>query len=196
MLRRVLAWIAAVLGGLVLGLGSGWATLQLGAASFSQQIGAWSYNGAAGSEAAGPYTRAIIARVALLALSAREARYYTIWKDERGEPLQESCVYEMAGRALDTRWWSVTLYADDNYLARNTDHAASIDASRVTPAADGTWRARIAPVRGDAQYWISSRNAGRDFSLTLRVYNPSDDFQATPETLPQLTRVSCAGAAS
>lgn len=196
MLRRALAWSAAIICGLVLGLGSGWATLEIGRASFGEDIGAWRYNRAAGSEAAGPYTRAIIAREGLLALSAREARYYTLWRDDQNQPLQESCVYVLAGRALDTRWWSVTLYADDGFLARNADHAGSIDASRVTPAADGTWQARVAPVRGDAQYWLSSRNAGRDFSLTLRVYNPSSDFDASAETLPQLTRVSCAGAGS
>lgn len=193
MLRRILAWIAAVLAGLVLGVGSGWATLEVGRASLGEQIGAWSYNRATGSEAAGPYTRAIIAREGLLALSAREARYYTLWQDDHGQKLQESCIYELTGRALDARWWSVTLYADDSYLARNTDHAGSIDASRVTPGLDGAWRARIAPVRGDAQYWLSSRDAGRDFSLTLRVYNASSDFQPTPDTLPQLTRISCAG---
>ena len=196
MLRRILAWLAAVLAGLVLGIGSGWATLELGGASFGDQIGAWSYNRATGSEAAGPYTRAIIARQGLLALSAREARYYTLWKDDHDQPLQESCIYELSGRALDARWWSVTLYADDSFLARNSDHAGSIDASRVTPGANGSWQARVSPVRGDAQYWLSSRNAGRDFSLTLRVYNPSSDFEATPDTLPQLTRVSCAGGGS
>jgi len=196
MLRKISAWIAAIVAGLVLGLGSGWATLEVGGAGFGQSIGAWTYNSAAGSEAAGPYTRAMIAKIALLALSAREARYYTLWQDDQGQRLEESCIYDLAGHTLDTRWWSVTLYADDNYLARNTDHAGSIDASRVTPAADGSWRARVSPVRGDAPYWLSSRNAGRDFSLTLRVYNPADGFEATPDNLPQLTRVSCAGGGS
>ncbi len=193
MLRRALAWMATILAGALLGLGSGWLTLEAGRASFGEQIGAWSYNRAAGSDAAGPYTRAIIAREGLLALSAREARYYTLWKDDQGEPLRESCVYELAGRAIAARWWSVTLYADDSFLARNDDHAASIDASRVTIGADGAWRARVAPVRGDAAYWLSSRAARRDFSLTLRVYNPRDDFEATPDALPTLTRISCAG---
>jgi hypothetical protein len=196
MLRRALAWLAAIIGGLVLGVGSGWATLEAGRASFGEDIGAWNYSRAAGSEAAGPYTRAIIAREGLLALSAREARYYTLWQDDQGDPLRESCIYELAGRAIAARWWSVTLYADDSFLAQNDDHAASIDASRITIGQDGAWRARISPVRGDAEYWLSSRNARRDFSLTLRVYNPTRDFQATPDTLPTLTRSSCAGGAS
>ena len=90
----------------------------------------------------------------------------------------------------------MTLYADDNFLVQNNDHAGSIDASAVRAGGDGYWRARVAPVRGDAAYWLSSRAARRDFSLTLRLYNPTRDFRARAETLPVLTRVSCTGAAA
>jgi hypothetical protein len=164
-----------------------------GAASFAEHYGAWSLNRAAGSQAAGPYTRAIIARTGLLALSAREAVYFNLDQDEHGRSLDESCIYELSGAPLEARWWSVTLYASDNYLARNGDHAHSIDASRVGP---GRWRARIAPVQGDAAFWISSRAAKHGFSLTLRVYNAYDDFDPSAEALPTLRTVSCAGGQS
>lgn len=196
MLRRLLAWSVAALIGVCLGAASAWATLEVGRASFGEHYGAWTHNRATGSTAAGPYTRAVIAREGLLALSAREALYFNLAEDQDGRPLEESCIYELAGRELAARWWSVTLYADDNYLAQNGDHAASIDASRVRTGEDGRWRARIAPVRGDAAYWISSRAARRNFSLTLRVYNPQRDFRAAAQTLPVLTRLSCAGEAS
>jgi hypothetical protein len=193
MLRRVLAWVAAVLAGVALGAASAWGAMSIGGASFGHDVGQWSTNRATGSTAADPYTRAIVARVGLLALSSREAIYFNLDRDDRGEPLSESCIYELTGRELDARWWSVTLYADDNYLAQNSDHAASIDASHMP---SGRWRARIAPVRGDATYWLSSREARRNFSLTLRVYNPQRDFRPNEETLPQLTRISCAGEAA
>jgi hypothetical protein len=192
-MRRVLAWAGAVLAGLILGAASAWAALELGGAGFSEQYGAWRHSRAAGSAAAGPYTRAIIARNGLLALSAREALYFTLSEDDEGAPLNENCSYELSGRALSARWWSVTLYAADNFLAQNQDHAASIDASHVTPGADGRWSARVATVRGDAVYWLSSRNARRNFVLMLRVYNPQRDFRASAETLPALTRLSCLG---
>lgn len=192
-MRRVLAWAAAVLAGIVLGCASVWAALEIGRGNFGEQYGAWSHSRATGSTAAGPYTRAIIARDGLLALSAREALYFNLTEDDQGAPLSENCSYELTGRPINTRWWSVTLYADDSFLARNEDHAASIDASHVSPGADGRWRALISTVRGDAIYWLSSRNAGRDFSLTLRVYNPHRDFRASEDTLPTLTRLSCLG---
>lgn len=139
------------------------------------------------------YTRAIIAREGLLALSAREALYFTLTEDENGRPLEESCIYEIAGRELDARWWSITLYADDDFLARNGDHAHSVDASRIHVGGDGIWRVRISAVKGDALQWLSSREARRGFSLTLRVYNPDHDFSPSAETLPALTTISCAG---
>jgi hypothetical protein len=194
MLRRILAWIAAVIAGVVLGLVSAWAALQFGGATFTEQYGRWHFSRAAGSTGADPYTRAIIARAGLLALSAREAVYFSLYEDEHGRPLSESCVYELNGRPLDARWWSVTLYADDNFLAQNTDSAHSIDASRA--GNDAPWKVRISPVRGDAQYWLSSREARRGFVIMLRVYNPQRDFRPSEQALPVLTTISCAGEAA
>lgn len=193
MLRQVLAWVAACAVGVIVGVASAWAALEIGRDSFSERYGAWTHSRAAGSAAAGPYTRAIIAREGLLALSAREALYFNLAQDQDARPLEEGCVYEIAGRQLATRWWSVTLYADDGFLAPNTDHSHSIDASSIRTDADGYWRARISPVRGSAVHWLSSRAARRGFSLTLRVYNPQRDFFPSAEALPALTRLSCAG---
>lgn len=194
MLRRALALAAAMLAGAFLGAASAWAALEFGRSSLVERYGAWSHSRAAGSTAAGPYTRAIIAREGLLALSAREALYFTLERDDQGRPLDEACVYELAGPDPAARWWSVTLYADDDFLAQNSDHAASIDASRVRAGPDGVWRARVAPVQGDAAHWLSSRAARRGFSLTLRVYNPQRDFRPSAQTLPVLTTLSCAEA--
>lgn len=191
MLRRILAWIAALVAGAVLGLGSAWAVLKFGGASFTEHYGRWVFSRAAGSTGADPYTRAIIAREGLLALSAREAVYFSLYTDEHDRPLSESCVYQLNGRPLDARWWSVTLYAEDNYLARNNDNAHSIDATRV--GNDTAWTARISPVRGEATNWLSSREARRGFVIMLRVYNPQRDFHPSEESLPVLTTVSCAG---
>ncbi|MBC7767846.1 MAG: DUF1214 domain-containing protein [Phycisphaerales bacterium] len=193
MLRRVLAWVAAALIGVAIGIGSAWAALELGRGSFAEHYGAWAHSRAAGSVAAGPYTRAIIARDGLLALSAREALYFTLYEDDQGRPLDESCVYDLRGAPLAARWWSVTLYGRDNFLVANNDNAGSVDASRV--GLDTVWSARISPVRGDAPHWLSSRAAGRNFSVTLRVYNPQRDFRPSAEALPQLTTISCAGGA-
>lgn len=192
MVRRVLAWAAVVAIGLTLGVASAWGALMFGRSSFFETIGQWSHSRAAGAEAAGPYTRAIIAREGLLALSARQALYFTIDRDENGRPLEEGCIYAIASPPLAVRWWSLTLYAGDDFLARNNDHAPSVDATRTLAAADDSWVARVSPVRGETANWISSRAAGRGFLLMLRLYDPQPDFRANDETLPRLTTLSCA----
>ncbi len=193
MLRRVLAWATAIVVGVALGAASGWATIEIGRDNFAERYGAWTHNRAAGSTAAGPYTRAIIAREGLLALSAQEALYFSLTEDQDGRPLRESCIYELSGHEPRARWWSVTLYADDGFLAPNSDHAHSIDASQVQAGRQGVWRVRVAPVRGDAPYWLSTRAARRGFSLMLRLYNPQRGFYPSADTLPVLTRLSCPG---
>ena len=188
-MMRVLAWAGAALLGLVLGVGSAWLTIDSGRGAFHETLGAWSWSRATGSIDAGPYTRAIVARDGLLALSADEALYLNLDRDEAGKPLQEACVYEISGGPLPARWWSVTLYAPDNFLAPNNDHAFSVDSTRVGNG--GPWSARIAPVRGEAQRWISSRGTRRGFSLTLRVYNAEPGFPNDAAQLPSLRTLSC-----
>ncbi len=196
MLKKAAAWAAAVIIGLALGVASVWAALSFGGAGAMEQYGLWRHNSLAGSTAADPYTRTVIAIKGLLALSVREARYLDLSRDEEGRPLDESCIYELSSPPLPARWWSVTLYGRDEYLVRNNDNAYSIDASRTLTSANGGWRARISPVRGETANWISSRNAGTGFSLTLRLYNPHQPFDVTAEELPTLAIVSCTGEAS
>jgi hypothetical protein len=188
-MRRVLAWIATIAVGLALGAGSAWWALQAGHGAFMQHLGQWSWSRTTGSIDAGPYTRAVIARDALLALSADEAIYLNLDRDENGQPLREDCVYELSGGAIPARWWSITLYAPDNYLAQNNDAAYSIDSTHI--GGDGQWTARIAPVRGEAAHWISSRAARRGYSLTLRAYNADEGFPGDASALPALRTVSC-----
>ncbi|GAM97531.1 hypothetical protein U91I_01157 [alpha proteobacterium U9-1i] len=185
----VAAWVAAIVIGLAFGVASAWGALEFGRASFADSVGQWSYSRAAGSRTADPYTRAIVAREGLLALNAREAQYFSLTRDASGAPLRESCIYELAGDDLAARWWSVTLYASDNFLAQNGDHAEAVDSTRL----QGPWRVRVAPVRGEAAYWLSSRAAARGFVLMLRVYNADDGWRPTDSELPRLATVSCAG---
>ena len=64
---------------------SAWAALRFGARQFRRTLRPWTHNRATGSTAAGPYTRAIIARDGLLALSrARSALLHALTEDEHG----------------------------------------------------------------------------------------------------------------
>lgn len=186
--------LAAAVIGILAGAGSAFAVLANGEMIGSVRQGEWLGNRNAGSTAADPYTRAVIARTGLLALSREETIYFTAYEDAPGQTLRENCSYELSGGPLPARWWSVTIYAPDNYLPVNGDEAQSVDATRIGDA--GAWTARVSPTRDVAANWISSRNAG-DFSLTLRLYHPSPEARASAASIPfpRIRRLDCKGAA-
>lgn len=195
-MRRVFGYLAAVLAGSALGLGSALWMAGLwpegrSLAFGNVDVGGWRSDFAIGSKAADPYTRARVARHGLLALAKTEAVYFTRAVDDTGAPLREACLYRLSGGTMPAGWWSVTLYDAASMLPANTDGALSIDAQR---AGSGPWSAIIAPERPEAaDGWISSRGAGT-FDLTLRLYMPSPELLADPvATLdpPRIERLSC-----
>jgi hypothetical protein len=193
---RPLTISAAIAIGLVIGAGSALYVLHR-ASLVGESYGGWKGSRLAGSKAADPYTRAIVAKGGLLALNRSETLYFTLSKDERGRPLTQDCAYQLKGTAFPARWWSVTLYAADDYLPKNADDAFSIDDTRIQKDPGGGWTAAVAlqrPGPGGAPNWLSTWGAGK-FSLTLRLYNPSPEAAADPHVIvfPQITTLSCSG---
>lgn len=188
---------SAVLAGLVLGVGSAFFIIGRLATFSDSSFSGWRGNELAGQAAADIYTRAAIARIGLLALTREETLYFTRYADADGVPLNDRCTYLLEGSDPPARWWSITVYAADNYLARNGDDAASMDQTRVVRAEDGRFRIRVAAAADQEPNWISSRNAG-DFSLTLRLYNPEAEVLKDLHALrpPVIRTVSCAGGAA
>lgn len=188
--------MALVVGaGLLVGAGSAVHTMKRGGLRGAGSTG-WVGNSAAGSVDADPWTRARIALTGLLALTRNQAIYFTTQTDDSGARLREECRYRVSGRAMPARWWSVTVYADDDYLPQNEDDALSFDATEVRPDSQGQWTAVVAKQPEPGQPWASSNKAGQ-YTLTLRLYNPAksaqDDFSTIP--LPKVTRLDCGGAA-
>lgn len=185
-----------IVAGLALGAASAvWATRAKGMGG-DERYGAWSGSRVTGSPDADPWLRARVAFAGLLALQRSQAIYFTARTDSAGQPLREECRYRISGGALPARWWSVTVYAADNYLPVNSDGALSFDATEVKPDAAGNWSALAATRPEAGQPWVSTRGAGT-FDMTLRLYQPAqsaqDDYGTIP--MPTITRLDCGGAA-
>ncbi len=193
-MRQALALTALILLGLVVGgLSALWAiNANL---TGTQNFGGWIGSRLVGSPAADPYTRAIVARTGLLALTRKEAVYFTRATDEKGRALSDKCTYRLDGGPLPARWWSVTLYAADNYLAVNGDNAHSFDATRASRTPDARWSVMVGRDHADKGPWMSSRNSGR-FTISLRLYNPEAVVLDHPQDVafPTLRTLSCGGA--
>ncbi|WP_428312045.1 DUF1214 domain-containing protein [Hydrocarboniphaga sp.] len=181
-------WFVAVLLGIVAGLGSAAWSVGAGQSSSLLRLGPWQTDTLTGSVAAGAHTRAAIALHGLLALNSSEAVYYTAFNDSSGEPLRQDCRYRIDGAALPAPWWSLTLYAQDEFLARNTDQAHAVNRAGIVRDEHDHWQITVAAERGDAANWLSTRAAGR-FSISLRLYRPQSRPQA--EQLPTITRLGC-----
>lgn len=191
--RGKLALVIAA--GLALGAGSAvWATRASGMGG--EDYSGWSGSRVTGSPDADPWLRARVASAGLLALQRSQAIYFTARADSEGQPLREECRYRVSGGAMPGKWWSVTVYAADNYLPVNSDNALSFDATEVRPDPAGNWTAIAATRPEPGQPWVSTRGAGR-FDMTLRIYQPDqraqDDFASIP--MPKITRLDCGGAA-
>ncbi len=152
----------------------------------------WAGNRLTGRVGADPWTRAQVALTGLLALNPSQAIYFRRQVDDSGARLRENCRYRIAGGALPGRWWSVTVYAADDYLPLNHDDALSFDATEVQRNGAGRWSATVAPDRPAQGAWASTRNAG-DFDLTLRIYNPTPQAQADFGAIafPTVERIGC-----
>jgi hypothetical protein len=156
-------------------------------------VDGWNSDLSIGSNASDIYTKAYVARRGLLALSRAETIYFMRSEDDQGQKLDPNCKYQINGSAdIPARWWSITLYAEDDYLTQNGDNAHSVSASTIDVTAP--LNVQLGPNRPSTSAdWISSNQAGA-YSLTLRMYNPHEIALSKPQSLdlPDVKRLSCA----
>ena len=182
--------IALVLGGAI-GYGSGVWAYDFVYESASLKNGPWFTNLTIGSEEAGIYTRAAVAEHELLALAQSEAVYYTAYADEDGEPLRGDCDYTIEGNDLDARWWSITVYGDDDFLIPNDGNRYSYNGKNVTDDADGRYTIHLSRTAKEGN-WLPAGSEER-LSLWLRLYDPGPAFYENPAMveLPRIVRKEC-----
>lgn len=202
--------------GLAVGVGAAVQSVRAGALGSNIQIGPWSTGLDFGTADASAKTRAVVALRGLLALPAKEARYYTAAVDDAGQPLDGRCRYRVAGGVIPGRWWSLTLYDREGYLVKNTANRFSVQSSdvvRYTPgvaaddqseraramraifAAEQRWAIQVAPTPPPASAqasWLPTGGIER-FELTLRIYLPADEGRSNPPhaMMPSITKEGC-----
>ena len=187
-IRRIALGAGVLAGGVALG----WASTLAMQRGFGQQtitIGPWQTSLSTGGTDADMYTRAMVARTGLLALNRSETTYFTATHDAAGQPLQARCRYEVVGKPLSARWWSLTVYADDLFLLPDPNKRYSVNMKDATPGPDGTFRVLLGPER-QSGLWLPTGAAG-GFNLLLRLYNPSADVARDPAMarVPHITKM-------
>jgi hypothetical protein len=191
-MKSWLRYLIAVTAGLAGGVGSAAYAVKSGALGTGVDIGPWRTGTDFGTADASAKTRAVVALSGLLALPAREARYYTAGTDDAGAPLDGRCTYEVSGGELPGRWWSLTLYDGAGYLVANDADRFSVASAALAAGERDGWNIIVAPDR-QAGHWLPSGNVDR-FQLTLRTYRPPDEGRTSPprSALPRIVKAGCA----
>ncbi len=176
---------------LVLGLSSAYySASKFGFGKFVVSNGPWTTDLTSGGVDADMYTRARVAIAGLLALNKSETIYYIAKRDSAGEALDGNCSYRIEGRDPDARWWSITAYANDNFLIDTPSHNYAVSQTSVVRSADGTFVVRLS-LAAEQQNWIATSPDG--FDVMLRLYNPGASVVQAPSAarLPSITREVC-----
>ena len=149
--------------------------------------GPWTTSLLFGNESSGIYSKAVVAKIGLFALNRKETIYFTAFTDSDGEPLQSTYRYRIEGGSLDTRWWSLTVYGEDNFLIPNKHKRYAYSMNNVEQKTDGSYTIGLSktPQQGN---WLPTGDLDQKLSLTLRLYNPPADIYKKLETI-QLPRI-------
>lgn len=177
--------------GVLLGGGAAVYGVKAGGFGSSVRIGPWTTGTDFGTAKASLYTRAVVALHGLLALPAREARYYTAARDDAGRPLDGRCRYRISGGEAGGAWWSLTAYGRDGFLIPNKANIWSVGSAALPPAERQSWTILAAPDPQPGR-WLPTGGVER-FDLTLRVYLPADGGSGNlpRDRLPRIERLGC-----
>lgn len=177
-------------------LGGGWALYSIknigDNASFMKYNGQWRVNPSMDLEDS--KQRALIAKVGLFALRESEVIYYSATIDSDGLPLSSQHDYILEGTIPDARYWSYTLYGDDDFLIPNENKIYGYNKETIffTPVNEQNPELSIV---GQPTYkmlisnnsieknWLPSGN-NEHMTVTLRLYNAAPSVYNNLETIP------------
>ena len=143
------------------------------------------------------YTRAAVAAAGTFASKKPEQAYYQTEIDIEDQPLNGNCVYRLSGEDIESRWWSITAYANDGFLIENTEKLYSYNSETINYNANGGFEIYFL---GDNDFisdvsnenWLRV-NQDENFNVSLRIYYPGEEFFSNLRrvNLPIVEKVKC-----
>ena len=143
------------------------------------------------------YTRAAVAAAGTFASKKPEQAYYQTEIDIEDQPLNGNCLYKLSGDDIESRWWSITAYANDGFLIENTEKLYSYNSETINYNANGGFEIYFL---GDNDFisdvsnenWLRV-NQDENFNVSLRIYYPGEEFFSNLRrvNLPIIEKVKC-----
>lgn len=148
-----------------------------------------------------PKQRALIALVGLFALRESEVVYFTAVKDSDGNQLSSEHDYILTGSIPEARYWSYTLYGEDDFLIPNDEKLYAYNGANIQYTPKDSLNPEL-KLSGQDSYAILISSEAKEENwlpsgdndqlvVTLRLYNPSPAVYQNLETipLPEILRV-------
>ena len=117
--------------------------------------------------------------------------------DIEDQPLNGNCLYKLSGEDIDSRWWSITAYANDGFLIENTEKLYSYNSETVNFNANGGFEIYFLGNNDfitdvSSENWLRV-NQDEDFNISLRIYYPGEEFFSNLKrvNLPIVEKVKC-----
>lgn len=153
------------------GLGTAWYMVEAGSRLSTKSFGPWLAWTGAGRPDADPYTRAHMARNALLPISSTLEVSYRAKVDSEGGRLNTSCDYAIVMETLDGAWWNLAVFDGQGKVIQNPAERYAFSSDNVMREPDG--RAVITLAR-DARpgNWLPIGGGSR-VTLILTVQHPA-----------------------
>jgi hypothetical protein len=189
-LLNLAVFLGVALGG---GLGTAWYMIEAGSRLSTRTFGPWVTWASAGRPEADPYTRAHVARNALLPLSSTAELTFKAKTDSNGSRLTSSCDYAVVMEDFDPNWWDLAVYDLQGRLIANAADRHAFNSSTAMRGVDG--RTTIVLAR-DARpgNWLPSGRGNR-VVLVLSVLDASWGNAVydggTPRSMPEIVRTGC-----
>jgi hypothetical protein len=143
------------------------------------------------------YTRAAVAAAGTFASKKPEQAYYQTEIDIEDQALNGNCLYRLSGEDIESRWWSITAYANDGFLIENTEKLYSYNSETINYNANGGFEIYFL---GDNDFisdvsnenWLRV-NQDENFNVSLRIYYPGEEFFSNLRrvNLPIIEKVKC-----
>ena len=142
------------------------------------------------------YTRAAVAAMGTFASKKPEQAYFSTKTDINDQPLSGNCLYKLTGEDIESRWWSITAYAEDGFLVENSEKLYSYNNETISYISDGYEIYFLGQnefmEEANTSNWLRV-NPDEDFSVSLRIYAPGEEFFSNLRriNLPIIEKIRC-----
>lgn len=175
------------------GLGTAWYMIEAGSGLSTRTLGPWTTWTAAGRPEADPYTRAHVARNALLPVASTLELTYMATADSSGGRLHAACEYAIVIEDLEIAWWGLAAFDGRGALIQNAAERYAFNSDTVMREPDG--RAVITLAR-DARpgNWLPIGGGSRItlvFTIQDAAWAAASTESGAARPMPEIQRVAC-----